>query len=71
LDSRTIGGDFTLDLRTERVMIQRQEPLVRELNAFIDAICHDRPSPVSGLTALDLMSLVWKIRELTTPVVTN
>jgi virulence factor len=63
LDGQTIGGDFVLDLRTERVMIQHQEPLVRELSAFLNAIRHDEASPVSGRTALDVMDLVWTIRK--------
>ncbi len=63
LDGQTIGGDFVLDLRTERVMIQRQEPLVRELGAFLNAIQYDEPSPVSGPTALEVMDLVWTIRK--------
>ena len=65
LDGQTIESDFVLDLRTERVMIQRQEPLVRELSVFLDAIRCDKPSPVSGSTALNIMDLVWRIREQT------
>ncbi len=44
-------------------MIQRQEPLVRELGAFLNAIQYDEPSPVSGPTALEVMDLVWTIRK--------
>jgi predicted dehydrogenase len=44
-------------------MIQHQEPLVRELSAFLNAIRHDEASPVSGRTALDVMDLVWTIRK--------
>ena len=64
LDGQTIGGDFVLDLRTERVMIQRQEPLGRELGTFLDAIRCNHPSPVSGSAALSIMDLVWKIRKV-------
>lgn len=65
LDGDSVGSDFVLDLRTERVMIQRQEPLVRELDAFLSAIRRDEPSPVSGSAALAIMDLVWRIRKQT------
>ena len=64
VDEQSVRGDFLLDLRTERVMIQHQEPLVRELDAFLNAIRYDKPSPLSGLTALNTMDLVWRIQQV-------
>ena len=63
IDEPAQSGDFIVGLRSERVIIQRQEPLIRELEAFLNAIRGGYPSPVSGSTALKVMEIASEIQS--------
>ncbi len=48
----------------ERLAISGEEPLKAELAAFLDAIQHRRPPPVSGREARDALALALKVTKL-------
>lgn len=56
-------GNYAVDIAMERVAIRNSEPLVMELQHFIDAVRQGTPPLVTGEQALDALRLVWRIQN--------
>jgi predicted dehydrogenase len=62
-DELTDTSRYVLDVGTERVFVRRVEPLMAELQHFVD-VARGRAEPlVGGAAALDALRLVWRIQE--------
>lgn len=64
IESSDGDADYKLELAIERVLIRAQEPLVRELTHFIDAVGSRGAPLVSGHDALEALRIVWSVQEL-------
>ena len=51
-------------ISNERLAITGEEPLKAELSAFLDSIRHNRPPPVSGREARDVLALALEVTRL-------
>lgn len=56
-------GNYAVDIAMERVAIRSTEPLVAELQHFIDTIRRNTSPLVTGEQALDALRLVWRIQN--------
>jgi predicted dehydrogenase len=59
----TSHGGYVFDLSTDAVLVRAAEPLMLEIQHFIEAIRDGIPVKVSGNDALDALRLVWKIQQ--------
>jgi virulence factor len=64
LDRHGSERGYVLDLAIERVLIRPEEPLVLELQHFVDAVADGTPPLVSGQDALEAMRYVWEIQRV-------
>jgi predicted dehydrogenase len=58
------GGRYALDVETRRVFVRRTEPLLAELQHFVDAVMGIHECEVDGHGALRALDLVWRIQAL-------
>ncbi len=58
----TQRGSYVLDIAMERVLVRAAEPLMLELQNFLDAINGTARPIVTGPQALDALRLVWQIQ---------
>lgn len=56
-------GGYVLDNVVDRVLIRNQEPLLLELQSFIDAVQRGMKPLVTGEEALAALQLAWQIQE--------
>jgi len=56
-------GTAVMDTRIEKILLRRAEPLITELNHFIEMISEDVAAVVSGSQALTSLLVAWKIKE--------
>ena len=56
-------GNYMLDIAMERAQIRHAEPLLMELQHFVDTIRTGCEPLVSGRQALEALRLVWRIQE--------
>ena len=54
---------YSLDVDTRRVFVRRTEPLVLELEHFVETVRGRCPNEVDGRQAFKALELVWGIRE--------
>ena len=53
---------YRLDLSVEKVLIRYAEPLVRELNHFVDSARRNVVPLISGEDAFETMELLWRVQ---------
>lgn len=58
------SGRYALDVETRRVFVRRVEPLLAELQHFVDAVMGIQECEVDGRGALRALDLVWRIQAL-------
>lgn len=61
--TKTPQGSYVFDLQIEKVLVRTAEPLVQELQHFIDCIRLGTPPLVSGEQGLAALELVWAIQN--------
>lgn len=56
-------GNYNLDIMTERALVRNAEPLILELQHFIDCVRTGKKPLVGGEEALKALQLVWQIQQ--------
>ncbi len=64
LGSDEPGPEYVLDLAIERVFVANREPLVLELQHFVDAVATGVPLAVTAEDGLEALRLVWEIQRI-------
>jgi predicted dehydrogenase len=62
-EQMTSHGGYVFDLSTDAVLVRASEPLMLEIQHFIEAIRDGIPVKVSGRDALAALQLVWRIQK--------
>lgn len=64
-EQRLAGGlsNYHLDISMERALIRNAEPLVLELQHFVDCVRQRSQPIVTGNDALEALRIVWKVQE--------
>jgi len=57
------AGNYMLDLTVGRVLVNRAEPLMSEVDHFVDCIRNQTKPLVGGHEAYDALQVAWTIRE--------
>lgn len=64
LEDHEPGPEYVLDLAIERVFVANREPLVLELQHFLDAVAKGIPLVVTAEDGLEALRLVWEIQRI-------
>lgn len=57
------GGSYIFDLSVNRVLVRHSEPLMFEIQHFIDCIANDRAPLINGDAALEALRIAWKVQD--------
>lgn len=61
--TQTAQGSYVFDLQTERVLVRTAEPLMQELQHFVECVQTGATPLVTGQHGLAALEVVWKIQQ--------